>query len=244
MSASIVHQPDKAASPQMVAVAGAPPLESGDRLSRVEFERRYQAHPEIKKAELIEGVVYMPSPIRHRQHSKPHAHIMTWLGNFVAATPGTDVGDNATVRLDFENEVQPDALLRLEPSVGGQSTLTEDDYLEGPPELIVEIAASSASYDLHDKRRVYARNGVREYLVIQMYEKQLDWFALREGVYQSLKPDENGLLRSDIFVGLRLDSAAFWAGDLAKMLATLQAGIDSPEHEAFVSQLKNAQEKA
>lgn len=215
-----------------------PPLNSGDRLSRAEFERRYEAHPEIKKAELVEGVVYMPSPIRAEHHGDPHFDIITWLGAYRAATPGTKGSDNATVQLDFENEVQPDALLRLEPEVGGKTFITEDDYLQGPPELIVEIAASSAAYDMHDKRRVYARNGVQEYLVAQMYEKRIDWFVLREGVYETLAPDEKGILRSEVFPGLWLQPQAFWAGNLAAMLATLQEGLAAPEHQAFVEQLK------
>ncbi len=227
---------------QPAEMVGPPPLQSGDRLSRAEFERRYQAHPEIKIAELIEGVVYMPSPVRHTQHSQPHARIVTWLGVYVAATPGTDTGDNATVRLDFENEPQPDALLRLGPTVGGQSSITDDDYLEGPPELVVEIAASSASYDMHDKRRVYARNGVPEYLVVQMYEKRVDWFVLREGVYETLEPDEDGIIRSEVFSGLWLQPAALWPGDLATMLAVLQEGLASAEHAAFVETLKERKE--
>ncbi len=214
-----------------------PPLEFGDRLSRAEFERRYRAHPEIKKAELIEGVVYMPSPIHHERHGRPHIWINTWLGTYMAATPGVDGGDNTTVRLDFENEVQPDVFLRLESALGGQSHITEDDYLEGPPELIVEVAASSAAYDLHVKRRVYARNGVQEYLAVQMYEQRVDWFVLHEGVYETLTPDESGVLRSQVFSGLWLRPSDFWSGDLAAMLATLQQGLDAPEHAAFVARL-------
>ncbi|MBE7472732.1 MAG: Uma2 family endonuclease [Anaerolineae bacterium] len=214
------------------------PLHSGDRLSRAEFERRYQAHPENRKAELVEGVVYVSSPIRYEQHANPHFYIIGWLATYLAATPGVRGGDNATVRLDLENEPQPDALLRLEPALGGQSTITEDDYLEGAPELIVEVAASSASYDLYDKRRAYARNGVREYIVAQTYEQRIDWFVLREGVYEMLQPDEQGLLRSEVFPGLWLQPAALWAGDLATMLAVLQEGLASPEHVAFVEQLK------
>lgn len=196
----------------------APPLHPGDRLSRAEFERRYRAHPEIKKAELIEAVVFVPSPVHHVQHGRPHARIVTWLGTYAAATPGTDRGDNSTVRLDYENEPQPDAFLRLEATRGGQSRVDEDDYLEGPPELMVEIAASSVAYDLHDKKRVYARNGVPEYLVVQMYEARIDWFVLRQGIFTSLQSDEDGILCSEIFPGLWLDTAAFWADDLAQML--------------------------
>jgi Uma2 family endonuclease len=215
-----------------------PPLNSGDTLTRAEFERRYQAHPQIKKAELIEGVVFMPSPIRFEQHGLPHSDLITWLGVYRASTPGVQVGDNVTVRLDYENEVQPDILLRLETTLGGQSRIGDDDYLEGPPELIVEIAASSAAYDMHAKRRVYARNGVQEYLVAQMYEQRLDWFVLREGVYEALAPGEDGLLRSERFPGLWLQPAAFWAGDLAALLDGLQQGLASPEHAEFVARLQ------
>ena len=114
--------------------------------------------PQVKKAELIEGIVYMASPLRFRSHGKPHAYIMGWLAMYEAATPGVELGDNATVRLDADNEPQPDALLRVE--VGGLSRISEDDYVEGAPELIVEIAASSASLDLHEKLKVYRRNQV------------------------------------------------------------------------------------
>lgn len=212
-----------------------PPLNAGDFLSRAAFERRYAAHPEIKKAELIEGVVYMPSPIRFSQHGEPHAWIIAWLGTYVAATPGIRIGDNTTVRLDLENEVQPDALLRLE---DGSSTVGEEGYIEDAPELIVEIAASSAAYDRHVKQRVYARSGVQEYVVIQMYEREIVWFVLRENGYEALAPDENGRLRSQLLPGLWLDTAAFWDGDLAQLLATCQAGIASTQHAEFVNRLQ------
>jgi Uma2 family endonuclease len=238
MDIQTIEREKEAVQAQTERQTDPPPLEAGDRLSRAEFERRYQVHPEIKKAELVEGVVYVPSPVRHNQHSKPHPHIVTWLGNYIAVTPGIDMGDNGTVLLDFENEVQPDAFLRLEAEYGGNSAITEDDYVEGPPELIVEIAASSAAYDLHDKKRVYARNGVREYLAVQMYEKRLDWFVLREGVYEGLKPDEKGIFRSEVFPGLWLQPEAFWAGDLAALLAALQEGLASPEYTAFVEQME------
>jgi Uma2 family endonuclease len=214
------------------------PLHSGDRLSRAEFERRYQAHPEMK-AELIEGVVYVSSPVHFQKHANPHFYIVGWLGVYQAATPGVMGADNATLHLDFENEPQPDALLWLEPQVGGQSWVTDDDYLEGSPELVVEVAASSASYDLHDKRKAYARNGVREYLVLQSYERQLIWFGLHEGVYGPLQPDEKGVVRSEAFPGLWLDVEALLRGDLSAVLATLQSGLHSPEHAAFVTELQS-----
>jgi Uma2 family endonuclease len=214
-----------------------PPLESGDRLTRQEFERRYQAMPQIKKAELIEGVVYVASPVRATRHGRPHAKIMTWLGTYWVATPGVDLQDNTTVRLDADNEPQPDALLRLEPEVGGNSRISDDDYVEGAPELIAEIAASSASYDLNAKLNVYRRNGVQEYIVWQMYENRLDWFSLQEGRYVSLQPDETGVIRSSVFPGLWLAVNALREGDLAQVLVVLQQGIQTVDHQTFVERL-------
>jgi Uma2 family endonuclease len=227
------------AKPRPNVSTAPPPLQSGDRLERAEFERRYTAHPEIKKAELVEGVVYVSSPVRYLYHAEPHFTIISWLSAYRVATPGVKGGDNATLRLDNRNEVQPDALLRLEAHLGGRSSISPDDYLEGVPELIVEIAASSASYDLHDKRRAFARNGVPEYLVIQTYEQRVDWFVLREGVYEPLQPDGQGILRSEIFPGLWLQPAALWSDDLATLLKTLQEGLNSAEHSAFVTQLQS-----
>lgn len=218
--------------------AGSPPLNAGDRLSRAEFERRYQAQPGINKAELIEGIVYMPSPVHFAQHGQPHMDVNTWLGVYRAATPGVRTGDNTTVRLDNENVVQPDAFLRLDEASGGRSRVTEDDYIAGPPELIVEIAASSAAYDLHSKRRVYARNGVQEYLVAQAFEQRVDWFVLRESVYESIQPDSSGILRSEVFPGLWLPAEALWAGDLVGMLQLLQQGLASPEHQWYAAALQ------
>ena len=212
-----------------------PPLNVGDHLSRAEFERRYEAHPEIKKAELVEGVVYVSSPIRIEQHSQPHLYLNTWVGTYLASTLGVRGGDNGTVRLDRWNEVQPDIFLRLPTTRGGKSRVAPDDYLEGPPELVVEIAASSVAYDLHEKKRAYERNGVPEYVAAQVYEQRVDWFVLRESGYEALQPDEKGILRSEVFPGLWLNPAAFWSGDLAAMLATLQEGLASPEHAAFVA---------
>jgi Uma2 family endonuclease len=223
-------------------MTACPPLLAGDHLSRAEFERRYHAHPEIKKAELLEGVVYMGSPLRYHHHGLPHSQVLTWLGVYSAATPGTLTGDNVTVRLDLANEVQPDALLRLLPALGGRSHVTDDDYLAGAPELIVEIAASSAAYDLHTKRQVYARSGVQEYLAVQMYEQRIDWFVLEDEVYQVLTPaPEDGVLRSRVFAGLWLQPAALWRSDLPALLAVLHAGLASPDHAAFVADLQQRQ---
>jgi len=218
-----------------------PPLENGDHLTRAEFERRYHAAPHIKKAELIEGVVYVPSPVFMGKHARPHLHIAGLLTNYIAATPGTDGGDNATVRLDAENVVQPDALLRLDEKHGGQSRESGDDYLEGAPELVIEIAASSASYDLHEKLRVYRRSGVQEYVVLLALEQQTVWYRLNEGRYEAVPPDSDGILRSRTFPGLWFHPERFWGDDPAGLLATLQLGLASSEHAAFVTTLATAQ---
>ena len=215
---------------------GAPLLENGDRLSRPEFERRYQAMPHLKKAELIEGVVYVPSPVRYVQHGHPDFTISGWLGMYQAATPGTAGATNTTLRLDLDNEPQPDVILRIER--GGTSRVDADGYLEGAPELAVEITASSASYDLHDKLRAYRRNGIQEYLIWRVLDRELDWLVLRAGVYQRLGPDDAGVIRSEVFPGLWLAVPALLAGDLATVLEVLQQGLRSPEHTAFVERLR------
>jgi Uma2 family endonuclease len=212
-------------------------LESGDRLSREEFERRYRAMPQLKKAELIEGVVYVASPVRIKRHGEPHGDMITWLGLYKVATPGIMLGDNPTVRLDLDNEPQPDGLLRIEEAKGGQSRISEDDYIEGAPELVVEIASSSASYDLHDKLWAYRRNGVREYLVWLTQEQAFRWYLLQAGEYVLQQPDELGILRSRVFPGLQLAIEALLGGDMQQVLVVLQEGIASEAHQRFVAQL-------
>jgi Uma2 family endonuclease len=214
-----------------------PPLENGDRLSRAEFERRYMAMPDLKKAELIEGVVYMPSPVRLRRHGRPHFHLVTWLGIYETATPGVIGADNASVRLDLDNEPQPDAVLFIDPTHGGQARIDPNDYVEDAPELVAEVAASSASYDLNIKLTVYRRNGVREYIVWRVLDRQIDWFVLRDGEFVRLPLDDAGLYRSEVFPGLWLDPAALVRGDTQSVQTTLQRGLASREHADFVSRL-------
>ena len=211
------------------------PLENGDRLSRPEFERRYRAMSNVKKAELIEGRVYMASPVRII-HGQPHAYIMTWLGVYCAATPGTQFADNTTVRLDLDNEPQPDALLRIE---GGQSQIDADEYVRGAPELIVEIAASTASYDLQEKLQVYRRNGVQEYLVWQVSDRIFDWFCLRDGEYIKLQLDEDSIIKSEAFPGLWLAVDALLNNNLAEVIKTVQSGLKIKEHQEFIQQITN-----
>ena len=214
-----------------------PPLENGDHLNRYEFERRYNASPHLKKAELIEGVVYMPAALRFKSHGQPHGQLITWFGVYASLTPGVALGDAPTVRLDLDNEPQPDAVLMIEEEYGGQARLSDDDYIEGPPELVAEISASSATIDLRDKKRAYRRNGIQEYIVWQVFDQTLTWFSLQEGEYIPLSKNENGLICSRVFPGLWLAVDDLLVGDMASVLTNLQQGLTSPEHKTFVQQV-------
>jgi Uma2 family endonuclease len=220
----------------MTAAPRIPALCAGDVLTRDEFERRYAAMPQLKKAELIEGVVYMPSPVRHVQHGRPHALLTAWLLAYAEATAGTEWTSNVTLRLDFDNEPQPDLLLRIDGALG-TSRVGPDGYLEGPPELVAEVAASTVSYDLHQKLHVYRRAGVREYLVLRSDEAAVDWFALRGGAYERLAADAHGILRSDVFPGLWLDVAALLRADPTALRAGVTAGTATDAHAAFRARL-------
>jgi Uma2 family endonuclease len=214
-----------------------PALVDGERLTREEFMRRYEAVPELQHVQLLEGMVYMPSPIRVRHHGQPHGHLLGWLGYYKAATPGVQFSGNSTVRLDRHNVPEPDGMLWIEAACGGQSQVSADDYLEGAPELAAEIAASSKDRDLGPKFTVYQRNHVLEYLVWRVEEQRFDWYVLREGRYELLPPDAAGIYHSEVFPGLWLDAAALLRGDLAQVFRVLQQGLDSPEHAAFVARL-------
>lgn len=183
----------------------------------------------------------MASPLRHEQHGKPHSRIVTWLGVYQAFTPGVDSSDAPTVRLDLDNELQPDAVLFIESSAGGQTRLSSDGYIEGSPELIVEIAASSVAIDTGSKKQAYRRNGVLEYLIWQAYENQFEWFYLSDGEYVLLPPNENGTIRSRVFPGLWLAVKALLANDMVQVLEGLQTGVRSPERQSFVQQLLTRQ---
>ena len=214
-------------------------LENGDHLTRAEFERRYANMPHLKKAELIEGVVYMPAALRYRRHGNPHSYILAWLSIYAANTPGVEPADNTTVRLDLDNEPQPDALLRLERAYGGQSRISDDDYIEGAPELIVEIAASTASYDLYDKLRAYRRNGVREYLIWLVEDQEFRWYRLQDDEYTLQQPDESGLLQSHCFPGLQLAVSALLSGQMADVLTIQQRALSSNDYQRFVASLQD-----
>jgi hypothetical protein len=215
------------------------PLENGDRLTRSEFERRYAAMPEGCNAQLIEGIVYMASALRFRSHGKPHSHLNAWLATYQIFTSGVEIADAPTIRLDDDNEPQPDIALFISPEAGGQTSLSDDDYVEGAPELLAEISASTVSIDLGAKKTAYQRNGVQEYIVWRVLDGRVDWFGLENGQYVDLQPDEDGITRSRRFPGLWLDRQALLDGDMPKVLAVLQSGLDSTEHQTFVDRLES-----
>lgn len=196
-------------------------LENGDRLNREEFEQRYTAS-KIKKAELIEGIVHLASPFSFTSHSKPHSQVIGWLGTYQAAIAGLEVGIEPTVRLDDDNEPQPDAVLFR---VNGNAKIDDDGYISGAPELIAEIAASTVSYDLHSKKRIYERSGVKEYIVWRTLDRQIDWFILENGKYSKLEPNQSGIICSQEFAGLWLDVNAILNNDMSAALRTLQTSL-------------------
>lgn len=194
----------------MSTLVALPLLENGDRLSRDEFERRFTLRSDIKKAELIRGVVYVPSPARFTSHAEPAFIMAGWLDRYVERTPGTRAADGPTVRMSADSEPMPDLVLFFTGS--GGVTISEDGYLEGAPELVIEVAASSASYDLHDKKLVYRDAGVREYLVWRTLDAAVDWWVLDSGEYRPIEPDAAGRIASRVFPGLRLNVPALLEG--------------------------------
>ncbi len=217
-----------------------PPLQPGDHLTRQEFERRYDATPGLKKAELIEGVVYMPPPVSFGWHSEPHVHLVGWLWHYRVHTPGVRSGADGSIRLSDASVPQPDALLFIDPAHGGQARISADDFLEGAPELVCEVAATSAGYDLHTKLELYRSSGVKEYVVWRTFDGEIDWFVGRAGTFERLAPDPDGIFQSTVFPGLWLDASNLLKANVVAVLAKLQEGLASAEHAQFVARLSAA----
>lgn len=197
---------------------GVPPLENGDRLTMPEFERRYEAMPGLKKAELIEGVVFLASPVS-LDHSEGHTALVGWIATYKSLHPLVRAHTDGSVRLDADNQFQPDIFLWR--PTGGSAREGERNLLDGAPELVVEVAASSVSRDLFSKKHVYRRNGVSEYIVWRVRDAALDWFELSEGEYVLRTPDSAGLIESKQFPGLTLNVPALLAGDLKTVLSVV-----------------------
>jgi hypothetical protein len=213
-----------------------PPLRDGERLSRAEFERRHDALPDGRKAELLRGVVCLASPAR-RRHARPHARILYWLQTYEAATPGVEAAAEASVRLDLQSEPQPDAILCVDTALGGRTRTGPEDIIEGPPELVAEVSAGTLRRDLGLKLDLYREKGVREYLVLRAGRQEADWFHLEGTRYERIEPGKDGILRSIAFPGLWLDSRVLFRNDLRRLREVVQAGTSTPEHAAFVERL-------
>jgi hypothetical protein len=211
------------------------PLVPGQQLDQPTFHERYEAMPEGTWAELVGGRVYMPSPVRS-EHSEPDDNMSYWCVQYKRATPGVRSGKNSTIILGPFGEVQPDGHLRIPEALGGQTRI-ERGYIVGAPELLIEIARSSRSYDLNDKEADYAQAGVREYIVVELDPDRLHWFILRNGQFEELPIAADGIYRSEVFPGLWLDADALFAEDLDRLTAVLEQGTATPEHAAFAARL-------
>lgn len=217
---------------QMMLALG--PLKAGDKLERREFIARWDQMPDLKRAELIDGVVYMPSPLS-RSHAHSEGLVGTILGLYALSTQGCESGHQATWYM-LKDAPQPDAFLRILAEYGGQSKVV-DDFYYGAPELAVEVCVSSTSYDMNQKKELYLRAGVQEFLAVLVKEKVVRWHRLEEGAFVLIAPDAQGLARSRVFPGLWLNHAALLAGDGTALLTTLEQGLKSDEHRAFVAEL-------
>ncbi len=210
------------------------PLDPGDHLDQPTFHERYQAMPPGTRAELIGGVVFMPSPVTNR-HGSPHGDLLFCLVYYRGSTPGVGTSDNGTTVLGEDSEPQPDAFMRL--LAGGQTRLSDDDHVVGCPELVCEVANSSVSIDLHAKRRDYERYGAREYLAVVVRDQRLAWFVRDGDRLVEVPPDADGVYRSRSFPGFWVDPAALLRGDVPRMLAVMNQGLATPEHAAFAASL-------
>jgi Uma2 family endonuclease len=212
-------------------------LEPGDHLDQSTFHECYEAMGDDVRAELVQGVVYMPSPAM-ADHARPCALLLTLLGLYESETPGVAVISDATTILDEENEVQPDGGLFILPEKGGRVRINDRGYLEGAPDWVGEIALSTASYDLHSKKTAYEQAGVQEYVVVAVRQARVFWFRLRNGVFVELEASSDGVFRSEVFPGLWLDPAALLQLNSRRLLEVLRQGTASTEHAAFVKRLR------
>jgi Uma2 family endonuclease len=212
-----------------------PPLVAGQRLDRATFHERFEAMPPGTRAELVRGIVYMPSPLGY-QHGESDRNLSYWLGHYQRYTKGVRGANNATTQFDDYGEPQPDLQLRIPEELGGQTRIVEG-YIVGAPELIVEVSQSTRKYDLGPKKADYERAGVREYLFVGLDPQEIRWFVRRDGRFAEMSPETDGVYRSKVFPGLWFDPQAFFAGDMDGLIATLEPGLATPEHAASAARL-------
>jgi Uma2 family endonuclease len=222
--------------PEGTVVIDSPrPLVEGERLDQPTFHARYLAMPPGTRAELIGGVVYMPSPVSW-EHGDAHVPTIVWLSYYAEQTPGMQVLDNATAILGWRSEPQPDGMLRIRPEYGGQ-TWNEQNLVCGAPELVVEVAKATRYVDLGPKLADYEQAGVREYVVRALDPDEVIWFKQDGGSLVRVPPAADGLYRSAFLPGLWLDPEALMRGDTRRLRQVLDQGAATPEHAAFVAEL-------
>jgi Uma2 family endonuclease len=213
-----------------------PPLVAGEHLDQPTFHERFEAMPPGTWAELVDGVVYMPSPMRH-DHGQESRVVAGWLDSYQRLTPGVDGGDGSTLKLDLRGEPQADHHLRIPADAGGQSRIDEEGYIAGAPELVVEVARSTRSFDLNAKKADYERVGVREYLVVELDPNRIHWFVRRGDHFEDLSAGPDGIYRSEVFPGLWLDPRALYAQDRDRLYRILRRGVRSADHAVFAARV-------
>lgn len=181
----------------------------------------------------------MSSPVKV-DHCQYTSKVGYWMETYVELTPGLMVCDNGTIILGPSCEPQPDRALVVLKEFGGRCWIDDDGYLVGSPDTIAEVAGSSASIDLHRKKADYERHGVREYIVVELAERRIHWFVLRDNAYVELPPDADGIYRSSAFPGLWLDAEALFELDNKRIAATVRQGAATAEHAAFVERFKGS----
>lgn len=197
-------------------------FEPGDRMTREDFLAQWEQMPRLKSVELIDGMVYMPSPVS-MEHGRRDHQMQVLIGAYAARAGNCEALSNATW-LMLESAPQPDLALCLLPAHGGRTQVREG-FASGSPELVVEITKSSRTYDLGPKLALYQRAAVSEYIAVLLEEQRIEWRKWKDGSFVLLAPDTDGILQSEVFPGLWLNERAFWDGDVSGMLRTLDAGL-------------------
>jgi hypothetical protein len=215
----------------------APPLADGQLVSLEEFEQRFDATPDLKHAELLDGVAYLRHDGRAFAGSC-RAALIGWLGVYSASTRFLLPGAHGHVALDDRNELQPDAILAVRPEAGGTVVLDATGVVRSAPDFAADVFTTTNATLLPKRIAAHERGGTLEYLVWYAEHKCVDWLVRERGEFVAMNPDPaDGLLKSVAFPGLWLDATALLNGDLDTVLAALQRGLASAEHKAFVSQL-------
>ena len=210
-------------------------LRNGDHMKRREFHRAYSQMPDNYRAELIGGIVFEPSPLGW-PHGNHHARLIYLLETYGKHTPGIEIGDNASIFLSEEDEVQPDVVMRIVQECGGRSCLTRQGYVAGAPELVAEVANSSRAIDLHLKKERYAATGVLEYIVLCLQPERIYWFELQDE--KQLPAGADGVFRSNVFPGLWIHEEGLLKLDHQLTDEALKSGLQTAEHAAFVAGLQ------